>query len=662
MKIDVSGKKEVSSKFAFWMGEIEQYEQQFSSWTMRSKKIVKRYKDDREEAAKTASQFNILWSNVQILHPAIYDRPPTPNIDRRWKDKDDLGRYASMVLERSVSYFVKSDIFDAIMRQTTLDRLLSGRGTSWVRYCPIFEEKSQLTDDQADDYMLQTETVIPDYVHWQDFGHTFTRTWEELRGVWRRVYMGRAELVKRFGEEKGNEIPLTASIKDSTGKSVESGKKACIYEIWDKYTKTAIWLNRDMTDIIEEREDPLELKDFFPCPKPVYATLTNDDLVPTPDYIMYQDQARELDNLTARISLITKAIKVAGIYDASAEGIDRLLSEGVENKLIPVKQFAMLGNGAGIDGIVSFFPLEKVVATLKSLYEARERVKQDLYEITGISDIIRGASNANETATAQQIKGQYASLRLDTMQKDVARFSRDLVVIMTEIIAKHFSLDTLKKLSGVKLLTAIEKQQIQMQQMIAQQTGQQLPIPDEVAKLMKLPTWEEVEALIKDDTARSFRIDIETDSTIKADQEAEKQSRIELLGAVSGFIQQAATVPPEMRKLAMDLLLFGVRGFKISREIETSFEEVEDQLRQAEDQPPQPDPQEQIAAREAEIQKAKFESDMALTQAKAQADLQKANIDLAIKNADIELKKLDLMIKNAEIENKTVLIQTPPVG
>lgn len=666
--MDKKEEKTVSSTQAFWVGEIETYEQQFGQWEKRCKKIVDRYMDERDDAQKTAALFNVLWSNIQTLHPAIYASPPTPNIDRRFDNDDDLGRYAALVLERSVSYYVKNDLFDKVMKQATLDRLLPGRGVAWVRYCPVFEEKVQVTDDAQDkDYEdtpdeLVTEDTIPDYVHWTDFGHTWARTWQEVRGVWRRVFMTRSELVKRFGE-KGQKVPLDAVIKGKNDESLNAGKKGVVYEIWDKTTKKAIWIHLAMDGILDEVEDPLGLKDFFPCPEPIYSTLSNNNLIPSPDYVQYQDQAQELDLLTARISAITRAVKVAGVYDAAAQGIDRLLSEGTENKLIPVEQWAVLGGGKGLPGAVSFFPLADIMNTLTGLYAAREQVKSDLYEITGISDIVRGQTSASETATAQQIKGQFATLRLDNNQKDVARFAKDLVVIMTEIIAKHFSLDTIKQVSGVKLLTAQEKQQIEMQQqqamqqaqMQAQSTGQEPPpppeLPEELQELMELPTWEEVEKLIRDDTARNFRIDIETDSTIKTDQENEKTARIEFLGAVSGFLQQTAMVPPQLQNLTMELLMFGVRGFKISRELETTFESTMREMRKSEGQPPPPDPQVEVEQmkNEQEKQKMAFESEK-MQQEKALAD---QNFALEQEKIALEKQKSTDEVAKVRIDAKT---------
>jgi hypothetical protein len=670
--------KAVTKDVSYWVGEIETYDSQFKEWGQKSKKIVKRYLDERPDVAGDASRFNILWSNIQTLHPAIYAQTPTPNIDRRFDSDDDLGRYSALVLERSVSYFVKNDMFDKVMKQTTLDRLLCGRGVAWVRYCPKFtEQKAQITDDaesKEDDYELESEDTIPDYVHWCDFGHTWARTWQEVRGVWRKVLMTRAELVKRFGEEIGNKIPLDADIVGKNKENINKGTKATIFEIWDKSKKEVVWLHKEMADVIEKIEDPLGLKDFFPCPEPIYSTLGNDTLIPTPDYIQYQDQAMEMDSLTARISALTKAVKVVGVYDSSAQGIDRMLSEGVENKLIPVDSFAMLGDGKGLQGVISYLPMVEIMQTLQGLYQAREQVKQDLYEITGISDIVRGQTSASETATAQQIKGQFATLRLDNNQKDVARFSKDLVVIMTEIIANHFSMETIKMVSGVKLLTAQEKQMIQMQQAQQAKMTQSMqaqggqpqppqPLPEEVQELMNLPTWDDIEALIRNDTARAFRIDIETDSTIKTDQENEKQMRIEFLGAVSGFMQQAMTVPPELRTLSMEMLMFGIRGFKVSREIETSFETAMREIRKAEDnpQPEQPDPEALKAQAEQQrtqammqLEQMKHQNAMQLQQAKSEADDRKINADMRIKEIDAQIKQMDLRAKEIQLEQKRI--------
>lgn len=659
-----------NSTLTFWVEQVTAYEKEAKDWESRAKKIIKRYKNTRTDGERKATRFNILWSNVQTLHPALYDGAPTPNVDRRFEDDEEVNTTVAQILERSASYFVRTNDFNDCMNQAVLDRLLSGRGTVWARYVPHFkdakiqgreevkQEGVQITDDvnAGDDSIneeLYSEDVVLDYVNWCDYGNCVVRTWQENRAVWRRVYMTRKELVERFGE-KGRMVALDAKplAKMDTSDNETDGKRGCVYELWDRVTKKVYWFNKDLPEFLDELEDPLQLSGFFPCPKPLYATLANDSLIPTPDFVLYQDQAYELDMLTARIDSLTKALKVVGVYDASAEGVQRMLSENVDNTLIPVEQFAVLAEKGGLKGVVDFFPVDMVGTVLLGLYDAREKIKQDIYEITGISDIIRGQTNASETATAQQIKGQFATLRLDNMQKDVARFSRDCVRIMTEIIAEHFSIETLKEVSGVRLLTMQEKQQVQMA-MQAQQQGMQIPpIPEVTMKLMEKPTWEEVEAVLRDKGARCFRVDIETDSTIKADQEAEKAARIEFLTAAGGFIQQAAQIQiPELQPLLMEMLKFGVSGFKAGRELETEFKSALDGIKKKAEQPQQPveDPAIAQVAADAQMKQAEMQGKMQLEAAKLQSADAQSQLDAQFKQAELAMRERELVIEESRI-------------
>lgn len=668
---------------ARWVAEIDLYDREAQEWIAASKKILRRYKANRNVNEIKASRFNILWSNVQTLLPALYAKNPKPDIERRFKDDDDLGRVASDVLERSIGYFVASHKFGSCMRQVVLDRLLPGRGTAWVRYVPHFRDASvegnpevkaegaQTTEDvysEEDEGPLQEvhyEEVCFDYVHWQDFGHPICRTWEENRAVWRRVYLTRDELIERFGEEIGKAVPLDYTPRGLNDEKVgEHLKKATVYEIWDKPNKKVIWLHKDHSALLDRRDDPLRLTEFFPCPEPLYATLANDSLIPTPDYKEYEDQAMELDNLTGRINEIQKALKVAGVYDSAASGVERLLSEGIQNQLIPVDQWAAYGEKGGLKGAIELLPMLEIAQTLITLFETRDKIKQDLYEITGLSDILRGASNPNETATAQNIKGQFATLRLSSMQEAVQRFARDLVVIATQVIAQHFAVDTLKKISGVKLLTQQEKAQFQMQQqqqaMQAQQMAQQAQVqqqpgqppapspppppevPEEMQELMANPTWEELEALFRDEAMLGFRIDIETDSTIKTDEEAEKKARTEFLQMATGFMQQMAQVQnPDMAALMGKMLLFGVRGFKIGKDLESTFKIAISKLEKAAKEPKQPPPDPEMAKANAQIQMMQQQQQLAQqeSQAKGQMEQQKNEQDRNKSIMEMQLKQ-----------------------
>jgi hypothetical protein len=614
----------VDPEYRRYLAEIDLYEKEFKPWETRGKKILKLYKDVDNVQGKR-KRFNVLWSNVQTLLPACYARDPQPVAERRFKDADPVGRTASEVLERCIAYTVDCQDYGHVMRQVVSDRLLPGRGVAWVRYEPDIE-------GEGDEEQLTYEKAIPDYVYWEDFGHNISRTWDEVWLVWRRVYMTRAKLVKRFGAEVGNKIPLDYTPKGlKDDKTSEDIKKACIYEGWDKDKSQVVFLSKGHPKLIETKADPLELTGMFPCPRPMFATLTTDSLMPVADYALYQTQAQEIEELTVRIDTLQEALQLRGAYDSGAPELGQILT-GKGNKLIPVANWAKFSEKGGLDGSIDFVPIKEVAETLIALYEAREKSKQDLYEITGLADIIRGNSEPNETATAQQIKGRFAVLRISDTQAEVQRFACDLIRLLGEIIAEHFSLETIKAISGVKLMMQAEKEAAQQQQAMAQkmaqETGQEAPpVPDEMAEMMRQPAWEEVHALLSDQVLREFRIDIETDSTIRTDEDADRIARTEFLTAAGGYIDKASLAmqqAPELGPLLGELLMFGVRGFRSARELEPAFEDAMRKL--SAPKPPQPDPElqkEQIKAQSAkELEQLKAQTTMQVEQSKQQMQAQ----------------------------------------
>lgn len=641
--------------------EIQLYDKDYKTWETRSTKIVKRYKDERTSMQTNPTRFNILYSNVQTLFPAAYGNDPKPDIQRRFKDDDVLGRVTSDVLERCTSFFVNPKFSDTV-KHCLQDRLLPGRGVSWVRYEPHFRDvelskqdtDGQITDTIYTDEEVYYEEVCHDYVHWKDFGHNVARIWDEVYCGWRKAYLTKQELIKRFGKKKAALIPLDYSPRGlSDEKKSEVMKKATIYELWDKNKKKVYWLHLSIDEFLDVKDDPLKLPEFFPFPKPLIGIVTNDSLIPVPDYIEYQDQAMELDELTTRINQITKSIKVVGVYDASAAGVERMLNEGVENRLIAVDSWAVFGEKGGLKGAMQLMPIEELSKVLMTLYEARDKVKADLYEITGIADIIRGASKASETATAQNIKSRFATLRLDTIQHSVARFARDMVVNTALIIANHFSLDTIKQISGVQLLTKQEKQTL------LQQPPPPQGFPEKMQEMLENPTWEEVYGLLQDQPHLTFKIDIETDSTIKQDEEEDKKARMEFLTAAGTFIQQATQIQnPELMPLLVQMLLFGVRGFKVGKGLEATFRTVLQKVEKSagNPQPPKPDPaMEKIKSEQAQAQMEQ-QGDMARLQADQQADVAKIQAakesDSAKIQADIAMEQMRIQADKEIAQNK----------
>lgn len=678
-----------------WLAELHVAEREFHNWWDRSKKIVKRYRDQRSDLYDTISRdslkkLNIFWANVQTLGPALYARTPKIEVERRFKDSDPLARVGATVLERTTSTMLSNYDFDSFMKNVRDDYLIVGRGVGWVRYVshmksttpknPLIKSSSstagniQISEDDVGTTLstytdvegrpanvapsmvrqdengnfytegepfdeVAYEEAVCDYIHWGEFLHSPARRWDEVRWVARIVYMTKDELTARFGEEKAAIVPLDYepdNLSDADKQSIAQKdlfKKARIFEVWDKPSKKVYWISKGVSSaFLDEREDPLKLKDFFPCPRPLYATTSTDSLIPIADFVFYQDQARLLDELTNREYLLIKALRVAGVYDASCDGIKRLLDEGADNQLIPIADWPTFSSRGGFEGAVQFMPLADIAAVLDKLAQKKSEIKNEIYEITGISDIIRGYSASSETATAQEIKGRFAALRLDDRQSEVNRFARDIIRMLAEIAAEHFSDQTLALMSGISVMR-----------------------PDEQR------LFNQALALLRNDSLRTYRVDVETDSMIKVDEDADKRARIEFINSLSGFIQSAGgiiQVFPSMTPLVGELITFASRGFKVGRQLEGAIESAIQstvQSQQDAQNNPQQTPEDpriiearmrqEIDAQKLQLegQKLQFEQQkIGLEQQKIQLESQRIQLEAQRYSKELELKQSEI--------------------
>ena len=633
-----------------WYNTIAGYERAYKEWESRTDRIIKRYRDDSRTRNNPNARFNILWSNVQTITPAIFARLPRPDVSRRFRDNDPVARVASMMLERALDYEITHyGDYKSAMSQSVLDRLLGGRGTSWVRYEPHIageaggmaegmpEDGLQVTEDtdeaeteggiyREDQERIEYECAPVDYVYWRDFGHTIARTWEEVTAVWRKVYMERPALVERFGEELGNKIPLDTKPETSktfNEKMGEGASEAVIYEIWDKTSGEVLWLSKSMGKILDTRPDPLKLENFWPCPKPLYATLTTDKLEPIPDFVLYQDQAKQLDTLADRIDGFINALKVRGVYDASEPSLARLFSEGENNTLIPVKNYAAFSEKGGMMGAINLVDIAPIASALQMSYQAMDQVKNQIYEIMGIADIQRGQTDPSETLGAQIIKSNNAAGRLKTMQHAVVDFATELLSIKAQIICNHFTDDTIVKISGAMQLSP------QDQQLIPQAL-----------------------ALLRNESAKNFRVEVTSDSMIFQDEQQEKADRLEFLSAMSGFLSQAvpaAQATPELTPMLVEMLKFGVTAFKAGKGLEGMIDETADKFREqakmAEGQPKPPSPEQQKMQMQMQIEQAKIQAKQAEMQMQLQIDQQKMQMQMELEKAKQEYQAQENQLK-----------------
>lgn len=607
-------------------------------------------------------EFQIFWANIQVLGPSIYSRPPVPVVVPRFKDKRKLYRLAAELLERTTIVLFEMEDIDGVMRAVRDDLVVSARGVVWLRY----ETKDG------------NEYVRLEHVHRRDFLTDPARSWKEVDWAAKRSFMTQREMRKRFKKHSGDAYKKAAFAvqKDIAGND-DGTLKAGVWELWSKSANKVVWVTEGVDVVLDEDKPHLKLEGFFPCPKPAYGTTQRGSLIPVPDFVYYKDQIEEINELTGRIAALTEGLRLRGFYPAGAGEIGDAVEAAVKSQsshqvLIPISNWAALGGQSAKD-VIMWLPLDLVAQTITACIENRRQLIDDVYQITGLSDIMRGATQASETLGAQQLKSQYGSIRIRDRQDELTRIARDQTRIAAEIMAENFEGETMLAMSQMEIPTNAdirkqlqpltqqmrqiegdiaqsqsdpEVQQMAQQnpeqaQQVLQQAQQQLQqLQGQAQQLEATDTIEAVVKFLRDERIRPFVLDIETDSTIAPDENAAKQRATEFVTAIGGFMGQAfplVQADPSAAGVVSDVLKYVASQYRAGREIETSIEEFAEGMKQRA-QNPQPNPEAEAAQQEAQARQQ-------AEQAKAQMEQQRTQADLALKQADLQGRQQEAQIK-----------------
>lgn len=643
----------VSEQNLFWRNELAAARRREKDFWKEGREVKKIYSGECNDSIP----FNVLYSNTETLLPALYSNTPRPVVTRRFKDEDALGAAVSKAGERSLEFFLDTNTDeyaapDAVITDAVLDALLPGRGVSRLKYEPTLVGN-----------VKKYEAVCVESVVWDRVLFGYAKKWEHMPWVAFEHHLDKDECKRMFGAPALANLEFTKgesagdedreANRDETGLNTGEKETACVYEIWWKDKKKVIFFSEKLDDgYLKESDDPLKLTGFYPMPQPLRFLRKANDLRPTAPYKLYENQAKELNKITTRINRLVEALKVRGAYDPAVGDIQKVFDAG-DNELVPADNAAALQNAQGLESVIWLVPIEKIVAVLQQLILARQQCKQVIYEVTGISDILRGQSVASETATAQKIKDQWGVLRLKRMQKDVQRYAREMLRIALEIMGETFSEETFAKITGLPFTTSAQSQQAQMIAQAAQAAGQQPP--PEVQQALQAPQWAQVMQVMKDNFARAYKIDVETNSTLDVEATEDKKDISELLQAIGQFMQatgplvQSGGLPFE----AMQAFLLSVtRRFRLGPE-------AEEQLRKMQaPQPPQPDPakqqQDQIKLQVEQMKAANVEKQSQMEMQRMEREHQIAMEEMASK---AEYAKLMARIKMMEAQRKMQMME-----
>lgn len=589
--------KEIGEK---WMGRIRDALKRDEGWRDDAEAAEKVYSQDTENDNGRVYDFNILHSNVETIVPALYNSTPVPDVRPAQGEKDeglhDLMTEAAAVYEACITAMIDDNALDGEVESSTLGAELGGRGLVRIRFdadVEEFTEVRQKVDPATGQAYAVTETyevpvnerVVYEAVPWRDYVEGPARRFDQAPWIAFRLVVMKEDF-DQFEQAYVEAQPVEDGKADS---------EHTIWEIWCKKTKTVYFVRESDSALLKKEADPLGLADFFPIHTPVEPLRVPGRRQPIVPFEVYRTLADELDRTTVRINAIMKGIKVRGGVVGDAENIQRIASAG-DNELVPIENVEGLAQTGGMDKAIVWWPIEQAVKVVHELYLAREQTKSAIYEITGISDIVRGAGNTNETATAQQIKTQWGNLRIQKRQRLIERQVRDLFVMTCELIGTKFSDERINELVGYQ-------------------------VDPQVLDLLRAGL-------------RQYQVNVESDSTIRGDISRMKGEMAQFLQGTAEFFKTMAPiisqVGPKGAAPAINLYAPFARMFSLGKQGEAALESM---IQMAEE-----------AAKNPEADK--------MQQMQQQMQQLAAQLDMADKKADLQAKQQDMGLKERAAERE----------
>jgi hypothetical protein len=674
-----------------WLNLLQESEDAFEKYNEHCDRIDKQYANlERLSNMARDKEFQMFWANCEVIKPSIYAKAPVPVVVPKFLDRRPVYQASAELMQRCCVVAFDLAGIDELMKLVRDDLALLDRGVAWCRY------------ESAKSSYYDSEKVCIDFKNRRDFLHSIARNWREVTWVAAASYLTRSEARDRFYKYSGDayqdaEYRIDKETQELGG--TDRRERAKFWEIWSKGDRRVVWVAQGCEDILDEDDPHLDLREFFPCPKPAYGTVQRGSLVPVPDVMQYRDQLEELNLLTSRIHALSDALEAKGFYPAGGAEIADAVQAAIATKtpgrvLVPISNWAAFG---GSKDVIIWMPIDQIADTITKCVALRQQIIQDIYQIMGLSDIMRGATDPNETLGAQQMKTEYGGTRIQDKQSELVRLARDLVEISSEIITEKFAKTTMIEMSQTQLPTqAMQKKQVtdiarQMQdqqsalaKMVqlpqAQQTLQRNPQAGQQAqqalqqaqqagqeainKILQKPNLDQVLDFLKNNRMKSFVLDIETDSTIMPDETAEKQARTEFVGVLSQLLPQLAQMimaQPETASFCGEVLKFATAPFRAGRGLDGAIDELVELMKAKQGQPQAPDPATMQSQTAMQIEQMKLtyakQKDDADRNVKVMEVQGKNQAQMASSQTDAQAKALEVQGRQQESAAKLQQIQ-----
>lgn len=612
-----------------------------------------------EKAYGEATSYNIFYSNIQTLKANLLTNTPKPDVERRFIKKAASNRLqyntfitVSNVIEACLTYFTDIENLQPKLKDLIEQAKKTGRGVAWITYEPTIdtvgedEQGNPIEDITGRDIKIET-------ISYKDY---LCSTVEKQELIWwkaRKHLLDKSELLKKFNFDATKDKGFFSKFFGSDNER----KLAEVWEIWDKTEKKRhyLYLVGGTAKILKSGDDPYKLDGFFPCAE--FTPLTaSDTIIPKPEYEIYKSKAKELDKVSKLGDKLEAAIKYVITTDVANQDNVAAMNNAEEGGIVTLHSPNPLSSDPA--GSTGYLPIDAAINLATHREDKKLTLKQDIYDITGISDIMRGQTDAQETAAAQKIKGVFGSLRFQDQQKEVQSLVVAIYRIIAEIISEHFDAKTLQDITSIYLPTTKEKVALQFK-------IQQAELTQEERANLDNPTWEDVLNILRSEKLRNYTVDIQSTATVFDDLSMQNESISQLVLAYKDVISTAMQFnnPAVIRgfiPIAKMLLTNIKTGRAVAKQmieaIEGAADELEKNLKANAGQvPPEVAIQQQeLALKQQEVQ-ARIQLDMVRAQSEMLKEQNRAK-ELALKEqgiiSDTQYQTDTIAIKQQEANRK----------
>lgn len=667
-----SGPKEPTEdgkpSLTFWRSQLEAYDNAAKEWALDVDAAFDEYLNvgQRGKASekKNGARLPLFWSCVRTIQPAFYSRTPVVVTEKAFKEmRDPVARLAAIMYERLGKYGTKTSGFDRAMGLAVTHFIMSEKASVRVVFDSAITETEKRSfytpvqipipgpdgqmmlqtdyvgedgetftgevqqDEEGNYYSAETEHDI-EYIkcetepwHYKDARHTpNARHQGEIDWLSFDTQLTRSDVSAAFGDEAAQKLtygPLAQKDDHDRKREVKGlpSHYATVTEIWDLKKRKVYYLAAGCNEWLQhvnnpDGGDPYKLKDFFPCAPFMLGTHGPDDMFTSPAFVQLRDLIEQVHGAFDRVRRLVLAMKAAGVFDASkAPILAELNGLTQEGQFIGIPNLEeLLGPGGSLDRLIHFFPTDKLAKAVADLKAVVADLKQELFDLWGIPDIYRGISDPNETLGAQQLKGKHMSVRFSVLQREVQRLARDTLEIICDLYLGKVPDFKLAEIMGFQFMTPEEQQ-----------------------------VFPQALALLKSDSERCIRLEIETDSTITQDMNANIEQMNYQAKTLFEGIGALKDVSPALMPVASKAVELVIKSLQQGKHMEDELEEALQHMVEASQNPqPAPDPEMMKVQAKLQLQQQDAQMKAGLAQQKAQQDMQ---IKWATAQADMAIEK-----------------------